>query len=205
MRLLCIPKQLEKLVFRLRQSPGVRRSQRGSYCINTDLFAIDRTAGAFARPKNQFFKLFGYITSFSLILLLGALAGCGKYYLSVCQQWIDVRYLASTQAKTPDPRQDHPPQGQMIAIDWRVPNSIFKKKPEVVLDLIFWDYTTKTVCFPIEHRMGYVTYSLLDEDYLKTGGILTYKVEIVTEDGDIYEEWKHQLWVNLITIEDDNG
>src|SRR5271156_4754707 len=55
-----IPRTVSKLEFRLRQSPGVRATQRGPYCINTDLFAIDRTAGAFALSKFQFSNGSGY-------------------------------------------------------------------------------------------------------------------------------------------------
>jgi len=55
-----IPKQLEKLVF------GPRESSRGSIdrkevsinAIRTSLRSSN--PGALARPKNQFFKLFGY-------------------------------------------------------------------------------------------------------------------------------------------------
>lgn len=141
------------------------------------------------------------IFSFSaLFLLLLFTPGCQQYYLSICQQWVDVRYLASTHAKTPDPRQAHPPIGQMLILDWRVPKEIYKKKPEVVLDLILWDYTTRQIRFPIDKRMDFTTYKLLDQDYQTSGGILTYKAAIVTADGEVFREWKHQLWVNLITI-----
>src|SRR5271156_2423950 len=51
----CIPRTVSKLEFRLRQSPGVRATQRGPYCINTDLFAIDRTAGAYRLSPNSNF------------------------------------------------------------------------------------------------------------------------------------------------------
>ncbi|MBI3236159.1 MAG: hypothetical protein HYZ48_00375 [Chlamydiales bacterium] len=132
-----------------------------------------------------------------------ASSGCEKYYASVTQQWIDVRYLASTHVKTPDPRQAHPPIGQMLVVDWRVPKSLLKKNPQVQLTMIFWDFTEKTICFPIEERMGWVTYSLLNEEYDKTGGIITYKAEILDEDGSLFREWKHQLWVELIVIRDE--
>lgn len=138
------------------------------------------------------------------VALLLSLGGCSQYYLSIAQQWIDVRYLASMHAKTPDPRQDHPPLGQMLVLDWRVPSEILKKKPQVVLDLIFWDYTTKTVLIPIKKRFDYTTFKLLNEDYDKTGGILTYKAKIVTEEGEVFREWKHQLWVNLITLDQED-
>jgi hypothetical protein len=138
---------------------------------------------------------------FSCALLV--FSSCDKYYVSVAQQWVDVRYLASTHVGTPDPRQDHPPVGQMMIVDWRIPKSLLNKKPHIQLTMIFWNYTEKTICFPIEQRMGWVTYKLLDEEYDETGGILTYKAEIVSEDGSLFREWKHQLWVNLITIDEE--
>ena len=137
-----------------------------------------------------------YIVALSLFLL----SGCRQYYLSLCQEWVDVRYLASSHVGTPDPRQAHPPIGQKLIINWRVPDEIFKKKPEVILHLILWDYTTRTIQIPITRKMDYSTYKLFNEEYEKSGGILTYKAEIVTEDGQIFREWKHQLFVNLITV-----
>jgi len=138
-----------------------------------------------------------------LALALLSLSGCEKYYVSVAQQWVDVRYLASTHVKTPDPRQDHPPIGQMMIIDWRVPKELLRRKPHIQMTMVFWNYTEKTICFPIDKRMGWVTYKLLDEEYDQTKGILTYKAEIVDEDGTLFREWKHQLWVNLITIKEE--
>ena len=129
------------------------------------------------------------------------LSSCQKYYLSVCQQWVDARYLASTHVNTPDPRQANPPIGQMLSMDWRVPKELLSQKPYIELDLIFWDYTETKKTFPIDKRMGWVSYQLLGEEYDKTGGILTYKASIKTSDGTVYREWKHQLWVKLIQIE----
>lgn len=141
--------------------------------------------------------------SLLLLLLIASLAaGCSKYYLSVQHQWIDINYLASVQANTPDPRKANPPLGQMLIFDWYVPASILKQNPSIVLDLILWDYTTKTITLPLKGQLNYTTYELLNEEYEKAGGILTYKARIVTEDGATYRESKHQLWVNLITFEE---
>ncbi len=145
----------------------------------------------------RYHRLFLFLFSFSLLLL----NSCRPYYLSVCQEWIDVRYLASYHAGTPDPRLANPPVGQKLILDWRVPKEIYKRNPQVVLDLILWDYTTRQIRFPIRSRMDFATYRLLNEEYNKTGGILTYKASIVTEDGEVFREWKHQLWVNLIVID----
>ncbi len=146
-----------------------------------------------------------YWLLFLLPIALFFLPGCRQYYLSICQEWVDVRYLASNRVSTPDPRLEHPPVGQMLILDWRVPKEIFEKKPEIVLDLILWDYSTRQIKIPIRRRMDFDTYRLLNEDYEKTGGILTYKAEIVTEDGEVFREWKHQLWVNLITINQESA
>ena len=148
-------------------------------------------------------KMHRFLLLLAIPLTLLLFSGCRQYYLSVCQEWVDVRYLASTNVSTPDPRQDHPPIGQMLILDWRVPTDIFKKKPEVVLDLVLWDYTTREIHIPIKKRMDFATYRLFNEDYEKSGGILTYKAKIVTEDGAVFREWKHQLWVNLITVKDE--
>jgi hypothetical protein len=142
------------------------------------------------------------ILLFTIPAALFFISGCRQYYLSVSQEWVDVRYLASSHVHTPDPRLQKPPVGQMLILDWRVPSDVLKKKPVVVLDLIFWDYTTKQIRYPVERRMDFATFRLLDEEYEKSGGILTYKAEMITEDGQVYRKWKHQLWVELITVSD---
>jgi hypothetical protein len=116
---------------------------------------------------------------------------------------VDVRYLASTHVGTPDPRQDHPPIGQMLILDWRIPKEIYNQKAQIVLDLIFWDHTVRQIRIPMKRRMDFATYKLFNEDYEKTGGILTYKAQIVTQDGKVFREWRHQLWINLISISEE--
>ena len=138
----------------------------------------------------------------TVLLGLCVLFGCKPYYLSVCQEWVDASYLASTHVSTPDPRQENPPLGQKLIVDWRIPKEIFDQKPEVILDLILWDYTTRQVKIPIHHRMDFASYKLLGDEYEKAGGILTYKAQIVTQDGTVFRQWRHQLWVNLIQIND---
>lgn len=139
-----------------------------------------------------------YFAFLSLILL----TSCGRRgYLSLLQDRVDARYLASTHVGTPDPRQADPPQGQRIVIDWYVPDEIFAQRPHIELQLLFWDNTTDVICYPMHRASGTKVYYLLDEDFQEKKGILTYKAEIITEDGALFHEWKHQLWVNLINIE----
>lgn len=140
----------------------------------------------------------GYIFFLSTLCV-----SCSKYYLSVNQQWIDANYLASVNVGSPDPRRENPPLGQMLIIDWRVPQEVIDQQPEILLDLIFWDYTTTTIHIPVDKRMDYTTYKLLNDDYHQKGGILTYKATLVTGKGEVFRQAKHQLWVNLITVDEE--
>jgi hypothetical protein len=136
------------------------------------------------------------------LALLPLVAGCEKYYISMHQQTIDQRYLASTHVGTPDPRQKNPPIGQMVVVEWHMPSEILEKKPYAEVYIVFWNYVEKKITFPIDSKWGYKSYTLLNDEYLKTGGILTYRAEVLTSDHKVYKEWKHQLWVNLIQVTD---
>ncbi len=136
-----------------------------------------------------------------IAILAILLVGCQRHYLSVSQQWVDGDYLASSKVKTPDPRAANPPVGQMLVVDWFVPRDLLKQHPHIELDLIFWDYTTKKVIFPVESTLSWVTYQCFNQEYKDTKGILTYKATLVTEEGHVFREWKHQLWVNLIEVD----
>ena len=140
---------------------------------------------------------FGLLVLLPFLLLLG----CQRHYLSVSQQWVDAEYLASSQIGSPDPRKEHPPLGQLLIIQWYLPRHLLAQHPQVELDLIFWDYTTKKVTFPIKSPADWATYRCFNEEYQQKQGILTYKAAIVTEEGKIFRQWKHQLFVNLIEVD----
>ncbi len=121
------------------------------------------------------------------------------------RQKVDNTYLASTHVGSPDPRQECPPCGQMVVVEWWVPRELLCCNPKVCLHLLFWDFTDRTVVFPIDRRIGYETYFVIGEDFATTCGLISYKAEIVTEDGSIFRDWKHQLWVDLIQIEEESN
>ncbi len=129
-------------------------------------------------------------------------SSCQTYYVSVFKQKIDRNYLASSHIGSPDPRQKNPPYGQMLTIDWNIPKSILDQHPKIVLDVIYWDNTHDVLYFPIDSRIGYTCYKLLNETYEAKKGFLAYKAHIVTENGTIYREWTHQLWVHWIQEEE---
>jgi len=137
------------------------------------------------------------------ILLLPFLlfTSCSTYYLSIKQQKVDPSYLASTHVNTPDPRKEHPPHGQKLIVHWQVPQSLMGEHPYILLHVIYRDYTEAVERLEIDAKRGYTTYALLGEEYEKKKGILTYKADLMTAEGKVYREWKHQLWVNLIALE----
>lgn len=95
-----------------------------------------------------------------------------------------------------------PPHGQKIVLQWAVPPDLLEQNPQIVFHVIYRNHTEKTFVYPIESRLGYEVYSLLNHDFDETGGIMTYAAEITTQDEEVYREWKHQLWVNLITLDE---
>jgi hypothetical protein len=135
------------------------------------------------------------------IISLLLLASCDKYYLSLREVPVDASYLASTHARTPDPRKDNPPHGQKVVLQWSVPPEILDKQPQILFRVIYKNHTEKEFIYPIESRLGYTVYSLLDQEFDETGGLLTYSADVMTSDHVVFREWKHQLWVNLITLE----
>jgi hypothetical protein len=139
-------------------------------------------------------------------MILGCLlqVSCCHHHLSILQQTIDPNYLASVNVKTPDPRQKNPPFGQQLIIEWWVPKLTVVEGSELVLHVIYWDYSQETCRFPIKKRGGYHLFPLLREKFEEKKGFLTYMAEIVDKEGRVYAEWKHQLWVNLITFDEEN-
>lgn len=136
-----------------------------------------------------------------VIVLALFLGGCQKYYISISQDKIDKEYLASSHVGTPDPNQKTPPLGDRLIIEWKVPSDFIKEKPTLHLHVIYHNYTEKYFVYPMPYQMDYVVYTLLGEEYKERKGILSYRAEIVKEDGTVFIDWKHQLWTRLIQIE----
>lgn len=130
------------------------------------------------------------------------LAGCSNHYLSLEKMRIDRSYLASTFVESPDPLQLNPPYGERVLIAYCIPRDAMPQHPKIVLTLLFNSFEQKRVEIPLKSSLGNDSYSLLGEEFIQTGGILTYKAEVVTEEGESLLHWKHQLWTELITIDE---
>ena len=137
-----------------------------------------------------------------LFIFLPLLCSCQKYYLSVKREHINQSSLASTFVESPDPRKEHPPHGQELILQWRLPPKALNEELTLLLKIVYRDYTEESRVYLVERRRGVVTFSLLDEKFLEKKGFLTYKAEIKNSDGTVLKEWQQKLWFDLIDIED---
>ena len=128
------------------------------------------------------------------------LAGCYQNHFYVQQQAIDRSYLASSHVGTPDPRQEHPPTGQQLSVNWEFPRSLFEQRLHLVLTVRFWDSTQVTLVRPISRRRGDEIFFFPNHPSELQKKILTYKVEAISEEGKVMGCWEHQFWTKLIDI-----
>ncbi len=139
---------------------------------------------------------------FLFLALILVASSCQKYYLTIYQERVDKDSLASTYVGSPDPRQKNPPKGQELILEWQIPKEVLDKKPSIHLQIIYKDYSEAQKIYPITHKTGYVVYTLVGKEFKKTKGLLAYKAELQTEDGEVFRVWQHQLWVNIIRLEE---
>ncbi len=146
-----------------------------------------------------FNKKIHYIILFIICML--SMFSCTNR-LSVQTQYVSYEDLASYIVNTPDPLLNNPPIGQKIIISWALPPKYFCMN-DLHIELTMRFRTNHEICtqkIPIDKRSGLYVYSLLNDDYLRTNGIETYKVSIIGN-GQVIEQWRHQLWVELICLD----
>ena len=139
------------------------------------------------------------------ILLFLVLTACTQQKLFVHMDYLSHENLASFHVGTPDPMLNNPPVGQRLIVSWAVPPSYLDFEDlhmEITLRLRNRQQMVKNV--EVERRLGTYVLSLLNEDYFQTGGILTYKV-ILVGNGEVLDEFVHQLWTELIVLEQGNS
>ncbi|MBA3237702.1 MAG: 3-deoxy-7-phosphoheptulonate synthase [Parachlamydiaceae bacterium] len=137
-----------------------------------------------------------------LLLLLLCLSSCCTHEgLTVFSEYVLREELASYHVGTPDPRLNYPDVGQKIYINWKASAEYINQKLTIKLYLRFRDRTENTETINLEEPKGRYVFSLLNEEFFARQGILSYKIEFLANDV-VIDEWRHQLWVNLITFPD---
>lgn len=141
----------------------------------------------------------------SLLIAAMALAttSCSYFHgISARTHYLGPEHLASVQLHTPDPRKGQPYYGQRLIVSWDLPSS-YMEKPDLhlLLQVRYRDHSEMVVSWPLLKKHGTYTYDLLGEAYDTKGGIMTYKVQVLSEN-HVLEEWVQKLWVDLIKIEE---
>ncbi len=140
-----------------------------------------------------------------VMLLILLCCGCYKQYLFVQHEKIDKSELASVHVNTPDPRLRNPPEGQKISISWDFPLSVYREDLTLILTVRFWDNKQDVFVHKVDKKRGYKIFKFqeaMEEDSSKK--ILTYKIEVINEDGNIVQVWEHQFWKKRIDINQNN-
>jgi hypothetical protein len=142
---------------------------------------------------SQVFKAF-------LLPILVNITGCmPPPKLSVFSNYLTREDRASYFVGTPDPLLNSPPVGQRLYISWRLPKEYCAKSLVIKAYLRFHDKKQEVVTYSLRNTSGSRVYELLGQDFFSSGGLSTFKVELYADD-KLLDEWRHIMWVELITI-----
>ena len=119
-------------------------------------------------------------------------------------EYLSHENLASFHVGTPDPRLRNPPLGQRLIINWSLPKWDGLTPYELSLKIRFKNGTFTNEQIPLDRASGTYVFSLLNQEYFNRGGFKTY-IATISSDGEVIEEWRHQLWANLIEIQEEPG
>lgn len=135
---------------------------------------------------------------------IGLLGSCQTRILTVQTEYLSHENLASFHVGTPDPRLANPPLGQKLIVSWSIPHYCGEETYDLFVKIRFKDGTLVEETRAIYKPTGTFVYPLLNEEYFARGGFKTY-VAGIGRDGEIIEEWRHQLWANVIEIPENDG
>lgn len=136
-------------------------------------------------------------------LLALLLTSCGGPHLSVQTDFLTEESLASYYVGTPDPLLYCGAVGQRMLVMWAFPKSYLQcQDMYILIEMRYKNRKQESLRLNNLRAKGTYIYSLMNDDYFDTGGIRTFKVQLYAGE-TLIEEWRHQLWVDLITINDD--
>lgn len=150
-----------------------------------------------AMPSSKILKTAYLLAAIPFHLML---TGCIGGYLSVHTDYLSEESLASYYVNTPDPRRWCPSVGQRLIISWTVPQQ-FLCYDDLHIDIAL-RYRNKESArqqIAITKKSGTYLISIVDDDFFRTGGILTYKIDLIGNDA-LLEEWRHQIWADIIEL-----
>ena len=116
------------------------------------------------------------------------------------QECLDASFLASSRIGTPDPRQENPPCGQRLLIAWCFPEDLFLQHLTLQVRVRLWDNSEVLEKLVVTTKQSHK--ALFFPSTGQDRRILTYRIDVTTEEGEVIETWKHPLWTDLIQIGD---
>lgn len=133
-----------------------------------------------------------------LILALLTTSCCCK--LSVRSEYLTEASLASYHVGTPDPRRGCPLAGQQLIVSWHIPSGLWhQQRVDLDITVRFRNNQEWHQIVPCDRSLGTYIYSIQDQEFIKVGGFLTFKV-LLKEDGEVTETWLHPLWQERIEL-----
>lgn len=151
----------------------------------------------------SFFTFF-YRHSPKILFFSGLLfQACQPPLLQVQTEFFSKKNLASQRVGTPDPIKDLCLTGQRLVINWNFPKNWSPDlEPILHLNMRFKKQQEETNYFLIHKRKGYCFYELTQQAYQEKGEIISYQVKIM-DGNDLLCDWRHPLWSQLITLEEE--
>jgi len=134
-----------------------------------------------------------------LYIFLFFLSSCTNY-LYVQQETVDKDYFASSYVDTPNPNSEDLSFGHKILVSWDLPISQFRKKPYLELTVRFWDNEQEVIKYTLDRKRSYASFFFENKKRKRKKKILTYKIDVISEKGEILQTWKHQFWTELINV-----
>lgn len=129
-------------------------------------------------------------------------AACSSAKVVVDRYAVTPSELPSVYVESPDPRLKKPSYGQVLAVRYRIKNPVSQKMPYLLLlKIIYKNLEEETKSYTVFNEEGTFEFPVIDEAFEGTGGVLTYRAELMTFDGDLIAEFKHKLWFELISFD----
>lgn len=135
---------------------------------------------------------------FSIGLFL--LCSCSKYSLHITKLNVNEESLASVFVRTKDPRKKYPLLGEELVMYWSLKKAVFEKAEGLILDIIYKNFQTDSIYYPLEKALGMKGFFLLGEKFKNTQGFLTYRAKIVDQNKKTLASWSHKMWFNLLRL-----
>lgn len=146
--------------------------------------------------------MFKKLGPYLILLLLAFLCfstSC-QQRLSVQTQYLTYEDLASFYVHTPDPQINNPPAEQHLIITWDLAKCYYEQQKTLNIRVRLKNREKIEESVPFRCPKGMYTFKIYKDRFFETGGILTYKVEIVAGK-EVVEEFRHQFWTELIEFE----